>query len=137
MVTKIEGYKAHDGRIFLSEEAAVRHESLERLCEIIPEFQMIRPRLEAQLDAVATAMGPMLDFRRRVPSPGPIVDPSACTCQRYPTHCANDCPLHGLEEEDHGELAGTCDCSAGMNGASDHARSCPSYRPVAVKLAHG
>lgn len=82
MVTKIEGYKAHDGRIFLSEEAAVRHESLERLCKIIPEFQMIRPRLEAQLDAVATAMGPMLDFRRRVPSPGPIVDPSAGPCPR-------------------------------------------------------
>lgn len=116
MVTKIEGYKAHDGKIFLSEEAAVRHESLERLCQLIPEFQMIRPRLVEQLDAVATAMGPMLDFRRRVPSPGPIVDPSA---------------------EDHGELAGTCDCSAGMSGAPDHARSCPSYRPVAVKLAHG
>jgi hypothetical protein len=22
-----------------------------------------------------------------------------CTCQAYPTHCANDCPLHGLEED--------------------------------------
>jgi hypothetical protein len=21
-----------------------------------------------------------------------------CTCQRYPTHCANDCPQHGLSE---------------------------------------
>lgn len=21
----------------------------------------------------------------------------ACTCQRYPTHCANDCPIHGEE----------------------------------------
>lgn len=20
-----------------------------------------------------------------------------CTCQAYPTHCANDCPEHGLE----------------------------------------
>lgn len=30
---------------------------------------------------------------------------------------------------DHGELAGTCDCSAGYSGASDHARSCPSYTP--------
>ncbi len=24
---------------------------------------------------------------------------SACTCQAYPTHCANDCPLHGLDDE--------------------------------------
>lgn len=23
-----------------------------------------------------------------------------CSCQAYPTHCANDCPLHGLEEEE-------------------------------------
>lgn len=23
---------------------------------------------------------------------------SACICQRYPTHCANDCPLHGDED---------------------------------------
>lgn len=22
-----------------------------------------------------------------------------CTCQEWPTHCANDCPLHGLEGE--------------------------------------
>lgn len=116
MVEKITSFKSKQGRLFLSEEAAVRSEVLENLCEIIPEFQMIRPRLEAQLDAVATAVGPMLDFRRRVPSKGPIVDPSAV---------------------DHGELAGTCDCSAGMSGASDHARSCPSYRPMAVKLAHG
>lgn len=136
MVKKVESFVSHDGKIFLNEEAAVRHECLQRLCEIIPEFQMVRPRIEAQLDAVASAMGPMVAYRARVPSKGPIVDPSACTCQRYPTHCANDCPLHGLE--DHGELAGTCDCSAGMNGASDHARSCPSYRPVAgLALAHG
>lgn len=22
--------------------------------------------------------------------------PQGCTCQRWPTHCANDCPQHGL-----------------------------------------
>lgn len=115
MVKKVESFISHDGKIFLNEEAAVRHECLQRLCEIIPEFQMVRPRIEAQLDAVATAMGPMVAYRARVPSKGPIVDPSVA---------------------DHGELAGTCDCSAGMNGASDHARSCPSYRPVAVRCQY-
>lgn len=104
MVTKIEGYKAHDGKIFLSEEAAVRHESLERLCQLIPEFQMIRPRLAEHLDAVATAMGPMLDFRRRVPSPGPVVDPSA-------------------EEPD-------CTCGVSMDTPRNHHRTCPVYRAL-------
>lgn len=72
MVKKVESYKAHDGRLFLSEENAIRHEAVERLCAIIPEFQMVRPRLEGNLDAIATAMGPMLAFRARVPSKGPI-----------------------------------------------------------------
>ena len=31
--------------------------------------------------------------------PAPPPAPERCTCQAYPTHCANDCPLHGLEEE--------------------------------------
>lgn len=77
MVKKVESFTTYDGNVFLSEEAAVRHESLQRLCEIIPEFQMVRPRIEEQLDAVASAMGPMVAFRARVPSEGPIVDPSA------------------------------------------------------------
>ncbi len=30
------------------------------------------------------------------PLPAPAAD--SCTCQRYPTHCANDCPIHGLDD---------------------------------------
>lgn len=103
MIKKVESYQASGGKLFLSEENAIRHEVMERLCQVMPEFQMIRVRLEGQLDAIAAAVGPMVAFRARVPSPPPV--------------------------EDHGELAGTCDCSAGMNGASDHARSCPSHKP--------
>lgn len=72
MVEKVEGYQAKDGRIFLSEENATRYEAVEALVAIIPEFAMVRTRIEANLDAVATAMGPMLAFRSRVPSKGPI-----------------------------------------------------------------
>lgn len=126
MVEKFNGFKSKQGGLFLSEV-------LENLCEIIPEFQMVRPRLEANLDAIAAAVGPMLDFRRRVPSPGPI---GCCVNTPRGQDHHTDCPSH--PDYDHGELAGTCDCSAGMNGASDHARSCPSYRPVAgLALAHG
>lgn len=122
MVKKIEGYQAHDGKIFLSEEAAVRHESLERLCQLIPEFQMIRPRLAEQLDAVATAMGPMLDFRRRVPSPGPIVDPLA----ENPAEV-----LRGVAQQIADECGLRVDHAA-FDRAADHME-----QPVAVKLAHG
>ena len=31
------------------------------------------------------------------PSPDSDVVDSDCSCQAYPTHCANDCPIHGLE----------------------------------------
>jgi hypothetical protein len=111
LVEKFNGYKSMQGGLFLTEEAAIRHEVLESLCEIIPEFQMVRPRLEANLRAIAVAVGPMLDYTRRVPSKGPIVDPSVVG---------------------HGELAGTCDCAAGMNGADDHAVSCPSFNPASL-----
>jgi len=32
------------------------------------------------------------------PPPPSDPDSATCTCQRYPTHCANDCPLHGLDD---------------------------------------
>lgn len=94
MVKKVESFISHDGKIFLNEEAAVRHECLQRLCEIIPEFQMVRPRIEAQLDAVATAMGPMVAYRARVPSKGPIVDPSVTVSG--PLRPVAECPHYVL-----------------------------------------
>ncbi|MBP53134.1 MAG: hypothetical protein CMG88_03640 [Marinobacter sp.] len=144
MVKKVESFTTYDGKVFLSEEAAVRHESLQRLCEIIPEFQMVRPRIEEQLDAVASAMGPMVAFRARVPSK-PVVSGSlrpVSECPHYVVCPRPECDEAGYCQAapaaDHGELAGTCDCSAGMNGADDHAPTCPSYRPVAgLSLAHG
>ena len=33
-------------------------------------------------------------FRAMIGAPAP----QGCTCQAYPTHCANDCPEHGLVE---------------------------------------
>lgn len=69
MVEKVESYKSNSGKLFLSEENAVRHDAIERLCEVMPEFQMIRVRLEGQLDAIASAVAPMVDFRRRKTTP--------------------------------------------------------------------
>lgn len=69
MVEKVESYKSNSGKLFLSEENAVRHDAIERLCEVMPEFQMIRVRLEGQLDAITSAVAPMVDFRRRKTTP--------------------------------------------------------------------
>lgn len=30
--------------------------------------------------------------------PKALPAPDECTCQQHPTHCANDCALHGVEE---------------------------------------
>lgn len=77
MIKKVESYQTHGGKLFLSEESAIRHEVMERLCQVMPEFQMIRVRLEGQLDAIAAAVGPMVAFKARVPSKPAIVDPLA------------------------------------------------------------
>jgi hypothetical protein len=46
------------------------------------------PKHEWQLpDSIRAAMPP-----KALPAP------DECTCQQYPTHCANDCLRHGLEE---------------------------------------
>lgn len=42
-----------------------------------------------------------------------------------------------LNDQSINELAGTCDCSALMNGASDHSPSCPSYNPIGERLSSG
>lgn len=96
MVEKIEAFKAHDGKLFLTEESATRYEAVEGLCRIIPEFALVRNRLESSLDAVATAMGPMLRFRERVPSKGPIDEDGAALLagndgRHHPT-CASLAP---------------------------------------------
>lgn len=111
MVEKVPAFRANSGKLFLSEEAAVRSEAIERLCEIIPEFALIRPRIESNLDAISQATASLVSFKaKNHPEPAPENHPA-----------------------DHGELAGLCDCSAGMNGASDHHPSCPAWKPTVFK----
>lgn len=55
-----------------------------------------------------------------------------CTCQRFPTHCANDCPLHGLEgdegDQEHEPAFGTRPADAGAGTGLRWAISMPSER---------
>lgn len=74
MVEQVTSYKSNTGKLFLTEENALRHDAMERLCEIIPEFQMVRNRIESNLNAIAQAVGPILAYQQRVPSEPPAVD---------------------------------------------------------------
>lgn len=121
MAKKVESYQSNSGRLFLTEENAVRHDAMERLCEIMPEFQMIRTRLEGNLDAMVSALAPMVDLKRRKTTP----------------ETTPETTLKPPVAVDHGELAGTCDCSASMSGnGGPHHPTCPSYRPVARRCPY-
>lgn len=114
MAMKVESYKSNSGKLFLTEEAAVRHDAIEMLIEAVPELALIRPKIEANLNAIAAATAQVHTLRSK----------------NHP-EVRLETTLKPPVAVDHGELAGTCDCSAGMSGASDHARSCPSYREAA------
>lgn len=50
------------------------------------------------LSGAFKALGDEIASLRTALSNSPVVGEDACTCQRHPTHCANDCPQHGLSE---------------------------------------
>lgn len=167
MATKVESYKSDSGRLFLTEEAAVRHDAMERIIEAVPELALIRLRIEGNLDAIAQATAPLVSLKAKnhpETQPKTTLRPSdkprwnacqplqevefttvraRCTAvQMSDSMVCENCNLTWDVNDpfppackpvavDHGELAGTCDCSAGMSGASDHARSCPSHRVAA------
>lgn len=105
MVEPFSGFKTKHGGLFLSEEAATRQEVLDDLCEIMPEFTMIRGKLDSNLRALAIAMGPMLALAR-VPSEGPI--PCCVNTPRGRDH-HTDCP----ESPDHQPVVDLADRLAG------------------------
>lgn len=114
MPKKVETYQSeNDGKFHATEIACVRHEVLAALWEGVPELRDRKLLVEANIDKIARILHPL---GSHIPEP-------------EGTHAEG--PI------DHGELAGTCDCSAGMNGANDHARSCPSFKAVVhCRYAH-
>ena len=65
MATKVESYKSDSGRLFLTEEAAVRHDAMERIIEAVPELALIRLRIEGNLDAIAQATAPLVSLKAK------------------------------------------------------------------------
>lgn len=125
MVRETKSYTTKHGRVLLSEEAAIRSEVVEDLIAALPELQMIRPRVEAQLNALAAAMGPIVDFRRRVPSKGPVGECCVDTPVGQDHH--PDCPSYQPE----------CDCGVSLNTPRNHHRTCPVYQQYLYQCAEG
>lgn len=62
MVEKVDRYRAKDGREFLCEESAHRHEAVEGMIAAIPELALIRPRLEAHMNAICQPVAKLARF---------------------------------------------------------------------------
>lgn len=94
MVEKVPAFRSNSGKLFLSEEAAVRSEAIERLCEIIPEFALIRPRIESNLDAISQATASLVSFKaKNHPEPAPENHPAEPTVRcRYAHPPGSRCP---------------------------------------------
>lgn len=117
MVEKVERYKTHDGREFLTQEAALRHEAIEAMIAEVPELMLIRTKLESSMNRISFAVEPLARFLAK-------------TTPEAPAQTTLE-PCH--PDYDHAEQSGLCDCSAGMSGASDHHVSCPAHVHI-VKL---
>jgi hypothetical protein len=115
MGTKVESYRADDGTLFATEREMVMHEIGVTLRK---EF----PALKIQLGAIVHSADRLLEI---------LLPLAGCPPKNHPQSEAQT-TLEPPVAVDHGELAGTCDCSAAMNGASDHHPSCPSYSPVTL-----
>lgn len=62
MVEKVERYRSRDGREFISEESAHRHEAVEAMIAEVPELALIRSRLEGSINRISVALEPLARF---------------------------------------------------------------------------
>lgn len=153
MATKVESFQSFDGKYFPDELSAVRHEVLIRLADAVPDLKDRWSVIQNNVDAISRALQPLAillpENHPEAPAenhPEVVVTTLRERCgavQRSDQMVCAGCNLTWDVNDpvppackppvavDHGELAGTCDCSAGMNGANDHARSCPSYKAAA------
>lgn len=115
MATKVESYQSNDGKLFPSELEAVRHEVLTALLKAVPDIKDRWPLISGNVDAIALALQPLATLIEGMP---------VSVEENHPEPPVAETTL----TPDHGELAGLCDCSAGMNGSADHAILCPAHR---------
>lgn len=132
----IQSYQSDDGQIFATELEMLAHEAKIALTEEFPQLKVSIPAIMQHSERISTILEPLAAYYRRnhpeTAEPETTLEhtvfgasgkPKWDTCQ----------PVPGVYENiqvpaDHGELAGLCDCSAGMNGDTRHSLDCPAYR---------
>lgn len=124
MGKKVESYQSNDGKLFGNERDMLLHEAEIALTEEFPQLRVSIPVIMKNANRIAEIMAAIGSHTPEPEGTHTIVQ----------TTRAED-GSHYISGWD--ELAGTCDCSAGMNGASDHAPSCPSFKgTVRCRYAH-
>lgn len=96
MVEKAIRFIAFDGREFIHEESALRHEAVERIISCIPELALVRAKLESNLNQISTAMIPLARFIGKTTlevQPETTLGPCCVNTPRGQEH-HTDCPGH-------------------------------------------
>lgn len=119
MGKKVESYQSDDGKLFATEREMVMH-------EIDITLRKEFPALKIGLGAISQNADRLLEILQPLAS---------CPPKNHPAEVAQT-TLEPPVAVDHGELVGTCDCSAGMNGASDHAPTCPSFKGTVLRCRY-
>lgn len=102
MVEKATRFIAFDGREFLHEESAHRHEAVERMIAAIPELALIRSKLESHLNQISDAVGPLSRFLTKTTledHPETTLGPCCVNTPRGQEH-HTDCPGHPEHQPD-------------------------------------
>lgn len=146
MPIKVESYQSEDGKFHATEIEAVRHEVLNALWLAVPMLRDRKMIVEEHIDKIAELLQPLAAI---VPKNHPeesgktTLSSTGCLAVQHSDQmlCAvcnltwdtNDSARPACRvPQDHGELAGLCDCSAGMNGADSHHPSCPAWQPKRI-----
>lgn len=96
MVEKVERYVARDGREFIHQESALRHEAIEAMIAEIPELALVRGKLEASLNRISISMEPLARFLRKTTpeaQPETTLEPCCVNTPRGQNH-HTDCDKH-------------------------------------------
>lgn len=129
MAKTVQMFVANDGTPFMYLEAAITHDAVEGILKAIPELALMRGKLHANMQAIAAATSSMVDLQRKNHPELPALDHPELAKEFWAAQRTRSA-LAAITGRDCEELTGTCDCSAGMNGADDHAPTCPSHKPV-------
>jgi len=128
MPSKVEAYTTFDGKIILSKDAAIRHETVERMIDAVPALALIRSQVEANLDALCRSF---IDWYP------PVEKTTLDLAEDHPENWGTADVAIGLhinpvrivgDDDDEVIFEGhVCNCPSIGREPKFHAKSCPVY----------